>query len=270
VSKKWKIFGVQTNIEWYDVKVKFKQFLRKLTYTWAFQELICWIFVAYMQLVYFSSKRIFVNHKILMQFAKDKSPLIVVSWHNRLMMMHFLTKKPLQKYKDYGFMALASRHGDGQFVGKTMEKFGLISIAGSSNDGRKKASRGIDIASFRKIFHGLKKGQHLGLTPDGPRGPNQKLGGELLNIARISGAKILVSSYSSSRFKRLKTWDKFTIPLPFSRICFYLDDKVFAVEKDLSDEGAERLKQEIEDRMNWVQEKSQEIANSKNSRSYNS
>lgn len=258
MAKKWKIFGHQTNYEWYDVKTWFKQILRKITYSWAFQELICLVFMAYMKLVYVTSKKIFVNPEILLDAAKNKKPLLVVFWHNRLMMMPFVTKKPKKLFPSYNFMTLASRHGDGRFVGLIMEKSELISIYGSSNDGRK-SSRGIDLGSFKKIFDGLKKGYSLGITPDGPRGPNQKINGEIVSIAKISGAGILPISYSCSRFKQLNTWDKFKIPLPFSTLCFYFDEKPVYVNRNASPEEMEKIKNIVEERMNFAQEESQKI-----------
>jgi lysophospholipid acyltransferase (LPLAT)-like uncharacterized protein len=259
VAQKWKILGVQTNIEWYDVKTKFKLLLRKVTYSNAFQSLICWIIFAYMNLVFYSSRRIFVNSEILTAASRNKTPLLIVSWHNRLMMVPFFTQKTIKFYPDSRIMSLASRHGDGQFVGKIMEKFGFISILGSTRDGRK-ASRGIDVGSFKKIFNGLKQGHSLALTPDGPRGPNQKINGEAVNIARIAKVGIVPISYSSSRFKRLKTWDKFTFPLPFSTLCFYCDEAPIYLNRDASEEEVEKVKNQIEERMNLVQEKSQEVA----------
>lgn len=256
--KKWKFFGYQTKFEWYDVKTKFKQLLRKITYSWMFQELICITLIFYLRLVFFTSRKKFINHEILFKAAKDKSPLIICFWHNRLMMMPFATQKPKRIYRDYNFMTLASRHGDGQFVGRVMEKLGLISIYGSSKDGRK-SSRGIDIGSFKKIFDGLKKGYSLGITPDGPRGPNQKINGEIINIARISGAGILATSYSCSRFLEINTWDKFKIPLPFSTLCFYFDDQAIYVARHSSEEEMLEIKNTVEERMNFVQEKSLEL-----------
>ncbi|MBM5782469.1 MAG: DUF374 domain-containing protein [Pelagibacterales bacterium] len=256
--KKWKILGYKTNLEWYDIKTKFKQLLRKITYSWAFQKLICLIISSYMRLIYYSSKKVFIHHEKIFAAAKNKTPLILVFWHNRLMMIPFITEQPKKTYKDYNFMTLASRHGDGQFVGKVMENFGLISILGSSKDGRK-SSRGIDLASFRRIFDGLKKGYSLGITPDGPRGPNQKINGEIVNIARISGAKILALSYSASRYKTLNTWDKFYIPLPFSKLCFYFDEIEISVSKNCDEKTMEDIKLQVEDRINFCQEKSQEM-----------
>lgn len=252
-NKKWRIFGHQTNIEWYDVKTKFKQLLRKITYSWLFQELVCLFFMGYIKLVFLSSKKKFVNREVLVNTAKNKAPLICVFWHNRLMMIPFITKEPKTIYRDYNFMTLASRHGDGRFVGRTMEKFGLISIYGSSQD-KRKSSRGIDISSFRKIFEGLKKGYSLGITPDGPRGPNQKINGEIINIARISGAGILPISCSYSRFKQLNTWDKFKVPLPFSTLCFYYDAAPIYVAHNTKADEIEKIKNAVEERMNFMQD----------------
>jgi len=255
MSKKWKIFGIHTDLEWYDVKTKFKQLLRKITYSWLAQELICLIIISYMKLVFYSSKKTFINHEVILEAAKHRRPIIISFWHNRLMMTLFIAQKPRKLYPTYNFMALASKHGDGKFVGKIMEKFGLISIYGSSKDGRK-ASRGIDFANMRKILEGLKKGYSLGITPDGPRGPNQKINGEIINIARISGAGILPTSYSCSRFKQLNTWDKFKIPLPFSKLCFCFDEAPVYVAKNSSPEEIEKIKISVEEKMNAVQEKS--------------
>ncbi|NBV06245.1 MAG: DUF374 domain-containing protein [Proteobacteria bacterium] len=264
MSKKWKIFGYQTNTEWYDIKTRIKALLRKITYSWLFQELLCLVFLSYMRLVFYSSKKIFINEDSLLNASKNKTPLIIIFWHNRLLLAPFASKKSKKLYPDYSFMTLASRHGDGRFVGRIMEKFGLISILGSSRGGRK-ASRGIDIGSFKRIFEGLKKSYCLIVTPDGPRGPNQKINGEILNIARIAQVGILASSCSASKFKTINTWDQFKIPLPFSTICYYLDEKPFYIPKDTSREQIEKIKIEIEERMNFLQEKSLEIAQKKQS-----
>ncbi len=255
MSKKWKVLGYQTNIEWYDIKTKFKQLLRKLAYSWLFQEIICSIFAAYMWLVFLTSKKTFINEEVLIKAAKDNKPMIIAFWHNRLMMLPFLTRRATRASSNYRFMSLASRHGDGKFVGRILEKFGFISILGSTQDGRK-SSRGISFSSVKQILNGLKNGYSLGITPDGPRGPNQKINGELVNIARLSGAEILSVSYSCSKFKQLRTWDKFKIALPFGKICFYCSKETIKVDKKASKEEMEKIKLEVEEKLNFIQEKS--------------
>jgi lysophospholipid acyltransferase (LPLAT)-like uncharacterized protein len=262
MTKKWKILGVQTNIEWYDVRTKFKLLLRKITYSWLFQQLICLIILNYMRLVYLTSKKVLINENVPLDAIKNKEPLILSFWHNRLMMVPFLTAKPKKLYPGYNFMTLASNHGDGRFVGKVMERIGLISIYGSSRDGRKD-SRGIDLKSLKQMINGLKQGFSLGITPDGPRGPNQKINGEIVKIAKMSGAKILALSYSSSRHKNLNTWDKFYIPKPFSKLCFYYDDSLIEVPKTASDEEMQVIKNKVEERMNFVQNESEKAVKTK-------
>lgn len=262
MAKKWKILGMQTHIEWYDVRTKFKLLLRKVTYSWLFQQLICLIILNYMKLVYLTSKKVFVNEDLFLEAIKNKEPIIISFWHNRLMMAPFVTIKPRKLYPNYNFMTLASNHGDGRFVGKIMERIGLNSIYGSSRDGRK-SSRGIDLKSLKQIINGLKQGFSLGITPDGPRGPNQKINGEIVKIARLSGAKILALSYSSSRHKKLNTWDKFYIPKPFSKLCFYYDDSLISVPKSASDEEMQIIKEKVEERMNFVQSASEKAVKTK-------
>jgi len=261
MAKKWKIFGLE--FEWYDLKTKFKQLLRKLTYSHFVQELICFIISSYMRLVYASSKKILLNYEVAKPFVDEKKPLIFCLWHNRLMMMPFVARKIMKDYAknnpDFRFMSLASRHGDGRFVGRTMELFGLTSILGSTKD-KRKASRGIEIGSLKRIFGGLKKGHFIGITPDGPRGPNQQIGGEVINIARLSGAALLPLSYSSSRFIELNSWDRFKIPLPFSTLCFFCDENVITVPRDADENKLQEISSLLAKRMNFVQEKSLEIA----------
>jgi lysophospholipid acyltransferase (LPLAT)-like uncharacterized protein len=246
-----KIFGKHGYFRW----AVFKTNARKLAYTKFSQNLICNITSSYLWLVYLTSKRKFINHKVMLDFAKNKQPLIVVFWHNRLMMIPFFTKKTKRLFPNYNFMTLSSKHGDGRFVGKVMEKFGFTSIVGSTRDEKHK-SRGISISSLKQIIKNLKSGEALGITPDGPRGPNQRINGEILNIAKISGAKILPCSYSSSNMKQLNSWDKFKIPLPFGKLCFFVDEQAIEVPRDSSDEEIKNLTLQVENRLNLVQENS--------------
>lgn len=261
--KKWKIFGF--SFEWYDVKTKFKQLLRGIAYSKIAQEIICTFISSYMRLVYATSKIVFIGEDKMIEATRNNQPIILSFWHNRLMMAPFIANKVLKDVKkdrpNFRFMTLASKHGDGRFVGRVMEKFNFISILGSTKDGRKK-SRGIDLTTLRKIFNGIKKGNSLGITPDGPRGPNQKINGEVVNIARISGAIIFPTSYSSSRAKILNTWDKFKIPMPFSKLCFYCTDPII-VDKEADKKEIEKIEKILTEKMNLAQEESLRISKSK-------
>ncbi len=256
MARKFKIFGRE--FEWYDVKTKFKKLLRGLFYLGFTQELICYIIIFYMWLVYLTSTKKFVNFEPFTELLRQKRAIILASWHNRLMMTPFVLLSARKKAKlKYNMMTLVSRHGDGRFVGIVMEKFGFKNMYGSSQDSRK-STRGIDLATMRSLIRGLKNGHGLGITPDGPRGPNQKINGEIVNIAKISGAVIVPISYSTSRMIELNSWDKFKIPLPFSKLTFYCGE-FFEIDKNLPKEDEEKMRLRLENAMNFAQEESRKF-----------
>jgi lysophospholipid acyltransferase (LPLAT)-like uncharacterized protein len=244
-SKEFRIF----NISWFDVKTKFKSSLRSFVYWRPVQEIIASLVVFYMKFVYFSCKKTLIGQKEFEQEALKQKPIIVCFWHNRLMMVPIfasLACKNVQKiYPQFCLMTLASKHGDGRIVGRVMEKFNFKSVLGSTQNKRNRA-RGIDIKTMREIFTELKKGNALGITPDGPRGPNQKINSQILEMAKISNATLFAISYSTSNFIELNSWDKFKFALPFGKISFYCQKVEVATNE------------ELEEKLNFVQEKTLE------------
>lgn len=253
-----KLLGIPSPIEWYDIKAKFKQIIRKILYLGIIQQLITLIIAGYMFLVFKTSKKKYINFDIATKEIIEKKPIICLFWHNRLMMIPFIAKKINQDFPDYKFMTLASKHGDGRIVGRVMEVFGFKSILGSTKSGRK-SSRGIGIDAIKQIFFGLKEGNAIGITPDGPRGPNQKINGDVVNIARISGAKILTISYATKNYIQLNSWDKFKIPLPFSKLVFICDNRFYDIDKNSTKEQLEVTKNEVEESLNKVQDEADQL-----------
>jgi lysophospholipid acyltransferase (LPLAT)-like uncharacterized protein len=175
---------------WFDIKTKFKKIIRSFFYTKAGQELICCLAINYIKLVKLTSRTIIVGDEPAMDRFKNNQSLILLCWHHRIMMSPFIIKQIKSVNKTGKFASLASKHGDGRFVGRIMEKCGVVNIAGSSQDGRK-SSRGIDMHGLKEIFRALKNELGLAITPDGPRGPAHKINGEVIKIAKLSGAPIV-------------------------------------------------------------------------------
>jgi lysophospholipid acyltransferase (LPLAT)-like uncharacterized protein len=218
------------------------------------QKMICFLLYSYMNIVFYTSRKKFINWEIIAKKVEQNQPLILVFWHNRLMMMPFFALKAKKINPKYDFLILASRHFDGQFVNKIMTKFGLATVSGSSKMGRSN-NRGIDVASFRKIFKSLKANISLAITPDGPRGPAQKINGEIVEISKISGVPILPISCSASNHTRLNSWDRFFFPLPFSTLCYYCSD-IITVDKDATVEEVSKIRSKLEEQMNEAEERS--------------
>jgi hypothetical protein len=63
----------------------------------------------------------------------------------------------------------------------------------------------------------LEKGDVVGITPDGPRGPRMRAKSGPIKLAQLTGTPILPISGNTSRRKIFKSWDRFCLPLPFAK-----------------------------------------------------
>ncbi len=106
---------------------------------------------------------------------------------------------------------LISRSVDGEMIAETIRLCcGVSSIRGSSTRGASDAVRG--------MLKALKSGLDLGITPDGPKGPQREIKEGVMYLARKLGVPILpISSAQSNRLVFSKSWDRFHLPLPFGR-----------------------------------------------------
>ena len=56
------------------------------------------------------------------------------------------------------------------------------------------------------------------ITPDGPRGPAYELGQGIIFLAQQSGAEVVPLNMEYSSCWRVKSWDRFILPRPFSTV----------------------------------------------------
>lgn len=85
------------------------------------------------------------------------------------------------------------------------------------------------------------------ITPDGPRGPPWKFKPGAVLLAQLSGRPIIPLSYAASHAWKIK-WDRFVIPMPFSRIVIAVGEPVY-VPKGLDAAALARLQLDMEGRL---------------------
>ena len=107
-------------------------------------------------------------------------------------------------------VALTSASKDGDMVARAMAVFGLGAVRGSSS---RRA-----VAALVGLKRALMEGLDVCLTPDGPRGPRYRIQPGFIKLAEATGAPIVPIHVRFSSAWRLKTWDRFVIPKPFSRV----------------------------------------------------
>lgn len=137
--------------------------------------------------------------------AASGEGFIGIFWHARMLMVPFA-------YPGAAMHVLISTHRDGEIIASVMTCFGFRLVRGSSSRGGREA--------FHGMIRLLRDGKDVAITPDGPRGPAEVLKPGVAQVARVSGKAVVPVAFASSRAWRLKSWDRFIVPQPFSRGVF--------------------------------------------------
>ena len=168
------------------------------------------------------------------EFQKITEPVTVMLWHNRL----FLAGEWHQRYrKGKRFYGLISGSRDGAWL-ETFYKWAAIrAIRGSRNRRGAQATRDL----IRKV----KDGNDAGITPDGSRGPKYEAKAGAIFVARASRSPVALVSFSYGRAIRLKSWDEFVIPLPFSRV--RLRTRILPNEELFKDSDLNKATQQVQE-----------------------
>lgn len=168
------------------------------------------------------------------EYTKEHN-FIGAFWHGELLMLPFLYKyfrKQVSKERDKGFYIVQSQHFDATLMVDVCAKFGLRSLRGSTSKGGIKAL----IESFKL----LREGYDVALSPDGPKGPYHSISDGIIAMSQKTGKQIVPIRVVYSRYWEFKSWDKFRIPKPFSRIDYYMLDG-FVIDKDMQIDEAKAL-----------------------------
>ena len=142
--------------------------------------------------------------KLLTQYNEAAA---IVLWHNRLFLSPEIFRRYRQHRRIYG---LVSASKDGAWLAALYRMIGIHPVRGSSsNFGREAAS---------VLIQKMREGHDIGITPDGPRGPRYSVEPGVLVVTRRSDAPMILLGAKFGRAFRLRSWDRFYIPWPFSRI----------------------------------------------------
>lgn len=180
--------------------------------------------------------------------------VVLVFWHGRLMLAPFIRRET-----DVDVHMLISLHRDGEIIARAVDGFGIKFIRGSSANPRKPEKSKHGASAVAKMLEALKKGDIVAITPDGPRGPAETVQDGALRIAQRSGAAILAGGLSSSRGPWLKSWDRFLLAAPFTRLTYVAAEPMF-IPKDATDETIENCRRDLQSRLAAVTAQADEIA----------
>jgi lysophospholipid acyltransferase (LPLAT)-like uncharacterized protein len=196
--------------------------------------LICWLGWLYIWLVGQTSKVKIISSPDFLKLKQEKKNSIYALWHGRQL---------FQVYANRGdnICILISESKDGEYIARVAKMFGLQWVRGSSSHGGTRA-----LINMKKKIE--EEGATVAFTPDGPRGPFQKVQPGVIYLAQKTGRPIIPHTFAARRKKIIKNWDEFIVPYPFNYIVVIYGEPFYVKPED----NIETKSKELEDILNQI------------------
>lgn len=133
-----------------------------------------------------------------------KQPMVFCGWHDELF--------PLLSIRgNLKGVTVVSRSRDGEYLARLLQALGFATARGSSSKGGESA-----LLQTARLMREQKL--HACITVDGPRGPRHVAKKGAVFLAQRLGAPLVPVRLFMARSIKFKSWDRFQLPLPFSRV----------------------------------------------------
>lgn len=199
---------------------------RGILYFW-----IPFIVTSLQKLLNITFRKHWIGKERFEQIARGHESFILSIWHTNVLYSPLFNR-------NRGIHVMISDSKDGEFIARTVARFGNKTIRGSSSHGGKRA--------LKEAIKVLRRGDPLAITPDGPNGPPFKLKDGVIALASLTQSPIIPFHYEADRQWLLRSWDKHRIPKPFANIVLsygapiYLPKDILPSEYHLHKERVER------------------------------
>ena len=187
-----------------------KQFLRSD----GVQAVLGWLLGTYMRLILRTVRWRHENVDCVEPVLAGPSGAIALFWHGRIP----LGLAPTPQWGRKRTKCLISPSADGEFIAKAlaMSGFGAIRASSAKPGDATKARQAI--GAIREAVAWVKDGGALVVSPDGPRGPNERIAAGSLQIARRSGQPVFLMGIAAHPAWQSRTsWDRVMFAMPFGR-----------------------------------------------------
>jgi lysophospholipid acyltransferase (LPLAT)-like uncharacterized protein len=140
------------------------------------------------------------------QVDDAEGPYVLLLWHDKLLVSSWIANRYFRR----PVSALISTSKDGAWLVAFFKLMGITAVRGSSN------RRGA--AALIALTRAMRDGLHAGITPDGPKGPALVFKPGAVSLSRLSRRPFLLLGIRYDSCHRLGSWDRFALPMPFSRV----------------------------------------------------
>jgi len=179
-----------------------------------------------------------IGDEYAQKLIEKGEPIIPCYWHQMHMFGSWYMRKLQKRGLKIGF--LISPSVDGEVPAKIVESWGAVAIRGSSTRTGARA--------LKDMYNTIIKDKVSPVTTsDGPTGPIHKFKQGAILLAQLTQSPMLPIAYMASHYWELKTWDKFIIPKPFSRIVITVGEPHYIDKKSNAEKmEEERIKMETD------------------------
>jgi hypothetical protein len=162
--------------------------------------------------------------------VSDPHPAIYVFWHRAVFLATYY-------YRKRGIVVMTSSSFDGEYIARIIEKFGYGAVRGSSSRGAVRALLGMHTE--------IEEGRSVAFTIDGPKGPVYVAKPGPVLLARNTQVPIMPFYIAAENGWVLKSWDKFVIPKPFSKVHVRVG-RLINVPADIHSKQSQQLHAEMQ------------------------
>ena len=164
--------------------------------------------------------------------------MIFAIWHNRLALAMRLYQIFVRRsHPSRRMAAMCSASRDGALLARILENFQVQPVRGSTS--RRGPQALLELTGWAD------RGYDLAITPDGPRGPRYTVQEGVVAVAQLTGLPIVPVSCKLQRKIELKSWNRFQIPIPFSRCDVFLG-RMLRLPRNASDEERSAFRAQLE------------------------
>ena len=176
------------------------------------------------------------NEAPWMDYLKSGGTVLLCTWHQQF----FSAIRHFRRYRGYSPALMISRSRDGEVIAGIAQRTGWVPVRGSSSRGGKEA--------LGEMIARVKETRLAGHITDGPRGPIGKVKPGLIRLAHATDAVIVPFFVSAQWAWHFRSWDRFMLPKPFSRVTLHFEDMI-RLEPAVTEEHFEQQRLSIEQAM---------------------
>ena len=171
-------------------------------------------------------------------YPEQENKVIFAMWHSDQCSLHGI---PFEKRKNVNI--LISKSDDGEIIARVVHKWGFSTVRGSKDRGERKKG---GMRATMEMIDRVNEGQNVAIMVDGPVGPYHDIKNGVIKVAKHTGGAIIpMIWYSPSKtLLKLPTWDKFRIPMGFTKIVNLYGEPIY-VPEDSTPEDDKKIREQL-------------------------